>query len=307
MLLKCDAIQRCSARLRSAAAHDHAPVHPAAVTGHVTIVPPSLSEIGRPSKLVYEACELGADPIAWRDHLVGGLNALLGSDVAFGGRADWGDDLNGRSSRDKVLRIFSDVGWSTDSEREVYLDWLGHGTPMDNPMCGKLIETGALKAVVARQEVVTQQEWRRAPVIDRLRTSAHIDEAMCSVELLAPGQMLLLAVQRSTGRRPFQTRERRLLELVHDEVRLKLGTRLALFDEPSVLKLPLRLRMTLRCLLEGDGEKQIAARLGVSVHTVHTHVKRLHRQFGVSTKGELMAHCRRFHAVLNQDQHSAPP
>ena len=50
-----------------------------------------------------------------------------------------------------------------------------------------------------------------------------------------------------------------------------------------------RVRQTLEGLLVGDQEKDIAARMGVSKHTVHVYVKRLYRRFNVSSRGELLA------------------
>ena len=50
-----------------------------------------------------------------------------------------------------------------------------------------------------------------------------------------------------------------------------------------------RLRQTLQRLLAGDSEKQIAARLGVSPHTVHVYVKSLYRHYGACSRGELLA------------------
>jgi len=50
-----------------------------------------------------------------------------------------------------------------------------------------------------------------------------------------------------------------------------------------------RLRQTLQCLLAGDSEKQIAAKLEVSRHTVHVYVKGLYRRFGASSRAELLA------------------
>jgi DNA-binding NarL/FixJ family response regulator len=50
-----------------------------------------------------------------------------------------------------------------------------------------------------------------------------------------------------------------------------------------------RLQQTLQRLLSGDSEKQIAARLGVSQHTVHVYVKGLYRHYDVSSRGELLA------------------
>jgi len=77
-----------------------------------------------------------------------------------------------------------------------------------------------------------------------------------------------------------------------------LGTRLATYPGFSVLQLPPRLREVLTCLLEGDGEKQIAAKLGVSRHTVHYHVGELHRRFGVTDRGRLLAQARPYWQVL---------
>ena len=50
-----------------------------------------------------------------------------------------------------------------------------------------------------------------------------------------------------------------------------------------------RVRETLDRLLAGDSEKQIAARLGVSPHTVHVYVKSLYRHFDVCSRGELLS------------------
>jgi DNA-binding CsgD family transcriptional regulator len=50
-----------------------------------------------------------------------------------------------------------------------------------------------------------------------------------------------------------------------------------------------RQRQTLELLLTGDAEKQIAARLSISRHTVHVYVKSLYKLFGVSSRGELLA------------------
>jgi len=50
-----------------------------------------------------------------------------------------------------------------------------------------------------------------------------------------------------------------------------------------------RMRQILNCLLTGDSEKQIASKLGISTHTVHTYVKRLHKTLGVASRGELLA------------------
>jgi DNA-binding CsgD family transcriptional regulator len=49
------------------------------------------------------------------------------------------------------------------------------------------------------------------------------------------------------------------------------------------------LRQVLRCLLEGDSDKQIAARLRISRYTVNQYTKTLYRRFGVSGRSEHFA------------------
>ena len=50
-------------------------------------------------------------------------------------------------------------------------------------------------------------------------------------------------------------------------------------------------RQVLRLLLQGFSEKRAAAKLCLSFHTVHTHVKHIYKQMGVRSRAELMALC----------------
>jgi DNA-binding NarL/FixJ family response regulator len=65
--------------------------------------------------------------------------------------------------------------------------------------------------------------------------------------------------------------------------------RLPVGEEPAPTQLPHRLRQVLRCLLEGDSDKQIAARLTISPYTVNQYTKIIYRHFGVSARSELLA------------------
>ena len=48
---------------------------------------------------------------------------------------------------------------------------------------------------------------------------------------------------------------------------------------------------TLQLLLAGDSEKEVAAKLKLSPHTVHIHVKNVYKRLSVCSRGELMAKC----------------
>ena len=58
---------------------------------------------------------------------------------------------------------------------------------------------------------------------------------------------------------------------------------------PPPVALSPRMRQTLERLLAGDSEKEIAARLKLSPHTVHVYIKTLYRRFDVCSRGELFA------------------
>ena len=72
--------------------------------------------------------------------------------------------------------------------------------------------------------------------------------------------------------------------LVNEEV--VAPVRLAVLNPESLSP---RLRQTLDCLLEGDSEKEIADRLGLSTTTIHQYVTALYRHFGVQSRAQLMA------------------
>lgn len=101
------------------------------------------------------------------------------------------------------------------------------------------------------------------------------------------GAMLKLA--RSLGTGASAEEKRRLIADFCRWIGRRLGT---LGDRPSVdPKLPPRLRQTLDHLLAGDSEKQVAAKLNLSPHTVHIYVKSLYKHYQVSSRGELLAKC----------------
>jgi DNA-binding NarL/FixJ family response regulator len=70
---------------------------------------------------------------------------------------------------------------------------------------------------------------------------------------------------------------------------LLIGHALVSATEPRPDALAPRVRQTLACLLEGDSEKQVASRLGVSQATAHQYVTALYRHFKVTSRAQLMA------------------
>src|SRR5207248_4483763 len=104
------------------------------------------------------------------------------------------------------------------------------------------------------------------------------------------GAISVIALHRMAKEREFSPREQRLMTFFHEELGRLIGRALVSATEPSPDKLSPRLRQTLACLLEGDSEKQVAARLSLSQATTHQYVTALYRRFSVCSRAQLLAH-----------------
>jgi DNA-binding CsgD family transcriptional regulator len=89
--------------------------------------------------------------------------------------------------------------------------------------------------------------------------------------------------------RIFTQRDRRMVRLFHSQMEWMFAEHLPSGSSTTFDSLTPRQQQTLRCLLSGDSEKQIAHKLARSPHTVHTHVKSIYRNLGVSSRGELLS------------------
>lgn len=97
------------------------------------------------------------------------------------------------------------------------------------------------------------------------------------------------ARNRGLGERVFSPHERDLLAFVQAELGRLLGEAPPGATDPAIARLSPRLRQTFACLIEGDSEKQVAARLGLSHATVHQYVTALYRHFAVQSRAQLLA------------------
>jgi DNA-binding CsgD family transcriptional regulator len=95
------------------------------------------------------------------------------------------------------------------------------------------------------------------------------------------------AFTRSLGDPPFSHADRRLVQLFHHELGRLWATPPLSHGPWDDVQLSPRLAETLRRLMAGDSEKQVAGHLRLSRHTVHDYVKELHRRFGATSLGEL--------------------
>ncbi len=79
-----------------------------------------------------------------------------------------------------------------------------------------------------------------------------------------------------------------LISAIHTPLRLRAHAALEFVNNPRAW-LTDREQHVLELLIEGQSVRSIAEQLGRSAHTVHDHVKNLHKKIGASSRGELIA------------------
>lgn len=221
----------------------------------------------------------------WWRHMLEGLCPLVGAQVGIAGV------FQGFGTTDQRILAVEELGWAGQRERACFLQYQADGGEKRDPAFRQFAQLHGRLITRSRDQLLDDAEWYGSSVYDDYLKPARIDGKIMSLCTLGGDDSLshLLTIKRPPGERSFAPREMRLIHLFHHEFASALGGKLARPAPTVGAPLPTRLRQVLSCLISGDGEKQVALRLGLSVHTVHEHVKRLHRIFNVSSRGELLA------------------
>jgi DNA-binding CsgD family transcriptional regulator len=235
-------------------------------------------------RLIGECRDLGSDPALWQLRMFEGLSQLLG-DVATGGEGR----PTGAEGGVAPLTYF-DSGFDA-TERRTYLAYMREGGPAVDPFIRALPWLAGRPVTRTRRQMVADRVYFRSPVFERYFQPGNVGHRVASIFPTAgSGTISLIHLHRPRGDRDFSARERALIEFFHGEIGPLVGRALVSAAEPTPDGLSRRLRQTLACLVEGDSEKQVAARLGVSHATAHQYVTALYRRFGVNSRGQLLAH-----------------
>jgi DNA-binding CsgD family transcriptional regulator len=248
-----------------------------------------LRDVRAAFRLVGECRELGDSAYVWRNHLFASLKSLVAADVSVGaevadcrsaspkslGTADWGWDQPGLDRK----------GWEANEEAF-------ENDPWYHPVLTAVFELLRVRdaVTVSRQQLMTDDTWYRLPEYELFNESEGTDAVMHSF-IVRPDKNLMsgLILARSSGEPNFNSRDRRLVSLLHRELTPLIGRELASFEDVSPDRLAPRVKQVLQCLLEGDGDKQIAKRLDISAYTVNQYVKAIFSHFQVTSRTELLA------------------
>jgi DNA-binding CsgD family transcriptional regulator len=250
----------------------------------------STAEVSAIVGLIGECRELGDDAVIWRRHFFAGLARLVGADLVLGG--EMAGCLSGTLTSPGTTAWGFEQGYNVDGWR-VLMEWFAADPfiPITfREFIGKLRDnSGGL--TVARQQMLSDHDWYRSHDYQQAVRTMGTDALQHSFCRIAgrDDEFSGLLIHREAGRRVFDEHEVAIVDLAHREVSKLIGRSLARWNEPSPSHLPPRIREVLRCILEGDGDKQIAVRLGLSRHTVNQYTKHIFRYFGVTSRSELLA------------------
>lgn len=240
-------------------------------------------------EIVGECRERGDDSRTWRVHFASRLGELIGADLVFCvetagcrkgqpldlGVAEWGWEHGfNRAGWERALMEFR--------HNPFYSLGLQHYfrrlAKQDGVAC-------------SRRDLIPNREWEPSfdrEVVHRVIGVDHVAWCFRTLSGTADEQAGVIAT-REAGRRDFKARDKALLAEVQGVMVPLIGRGLSQFTEPAPSALPLRAQQVLRCLLEGDGDKQVAQRLGISRFTVNVYTKQIFRHFGVQSRAELLA------------------
>ena len=243
-----------------------------------------LADVRAALRLVGECRDLGYDPALWGRHLHEVLSRLTGSQIGIGGEFR----APGRGAAGELVAL-ADSGLGAE-ERVAIADFLRARGFRGHPV-GVVFDGWVSRvAVRARRQLVPDRDWYGSLCYEVFHRPVVRDHCLISPHRLPDGSLNMLTLHRTTGDRDFSPRERRLLLLTHDEIGRLMGPVLVRADDAySPTRLPPRVREALDCLLDGDSEKQAAARMGLSRETVHQYVKALYRHYRVASRAELLA------------------
>lgn len=241
-------------------------------------------------RLVGECRDLGDHASGWWPHFLAGLGKLVGA--GWGLASEVGGCLHGPRLRDLGTSTW---GWENGFDVQVWLRMVAafQRDPLYCPLVNEYVARLPLAAGACfrRRELIPDGEWYGSHYFESLHRAVGFDASLnCWIPI--PGERDAhadLALARACGERDFSERDSAVVEEAFATLVPLVGGPLARFTEPSPAGLAPRARQVLRCLLEGDSDKQVGLRLGLPRHTVNQYAKRVFAHFGVGSRAELLA------------------
>ena len=233
-------------------------------------------------RLIGEIREAGGDPKVWRPHMVKRLCKVFGAEIVIS------SEVHARTTKSPGQTKIIDLGWGCDAEGNV---WEIRSERDDENLEAWWLTKSGRKSVKAAEAGADEEAEEGVTVAVKPLKPVYGGKSFIMSQYPLPhiNAVDQLGLHRAYGDEPFSATEHKLVRMFHVELgRLWRKDVLKKAGDPTS-DLPPRLAQTLQELLTGLSEKEIAAKLDLSRHTIHNYVKALHQRFEVSSRGELLA------------------
>jgi DNA-binding CsgD family transcriptional regulator len=223
------------------------------------------------------------------DSLLHSLHRMLGRD---GRSAFWLlDQLDRRPLPRIIARYVVHPEWdpTPPQDLDVLQRTIDDAAPMMDVMVPQILNSvrTPFTLIVSKFD---QGEWFRDVLLPRFLKPLGYADGIVSMWAASASKAVLLGHMRRASDPPFTDKDVRIMSLMlraaAPMIDREVFQRAGAFDTP---KLSPRQHEVLLMLLAGESEKEIAANLHRSVHTVHTFIRQIYKLFDVSSRGELMA------------------
>jgi len=220
-----------------------------------------------------------------RCHLAGGILRIIG-----GAKIDCLVDAGFRpGARPKVEDLITSFGGGHAGSAAQACQEMSRSGCRANPAYRTLTEQRPGRPyAVRRRGVLGDRDWYDSEFFNSHLRTFRLDDQLYSLRPLGAGRVEAIGITRELGDRPFADEDQNLLELFHEQLALRDRATRQAAEGPRLTR---RESDVLRCLLAGAAEKEVAAELGISAQTVHSHVKSIYAAYRVSSRAELLVRC----------------
>jgi DNA-binding CsgD family transcriptional regulator len=254
-------------------------------------------------RIVGEVRELGHDTRAWRAHLLERLATHLGARIGMSltmplPHVQYFDAFHARANEAGGHHV---VGHGCLATRETVLESIRDLKTSGDPTLPFQHEVAYGSFTITRPQILCDRDWYASEHVQERRRRADLDAFILSQYHVPGCGWHTFGIHRAWRDKPFREHERWFVELLHGEL-AELWTRHGVTGGPRIrAQLSPQLRRVFERLCQGLSEKEVAAAMSLSQHTVHDYVKELYRRLGVRGRGELLER------LANQSRIQAAP
>lgn len=244
-------------------------------------------------RILADVASMDGTPDDKRNYLLRELGLLLNTDTWL-----WGVAPLIEPGKQPVY-LFQNSGGIDDARMAIMLRAIEHPETgaMTSRLAAEIIAAGG--HITRRWQDVIEDDWFLHSDASPIWREANIGPILFSMRPIPGVGTSVVGFYRPVSAPLFDDREARIAHIVLTEVGWLHEAGMPHSAAKDVPKLPPRCRLILNQLVHGRARKEIAADLGISLHTVNDYLKQIYRHFGVRSQLELIA---RFRSGDGQDR-----